>query len=92
MTLAIIGFLIGGALSVRFKVLILMPAIALSLLGATGVGIAHDEPIGSVGLTMVLIATTPQLGYLTGVVLRAVFVSPAYPMRAARKSRAQAGV
>jgi hypothetical protein len=75
MTLAIIGFLIGAALGTRFKVLIVIPAIGLALLGTAGVGIVHGDPIGSVGLTMVLIATTLQLGYLAGVVLRAVLVS-----------------
>jgi hypothetical protein len=87
MTLAIIGFLIGAALGARFKVLIDIPAIGLALLGTAGVGIVHGDPIGSVGLTMVLIATTLQLGYLAGVVLRAVLVSVACPMRPTRCRR-----
>jgi len=92
MALAIIGFLFGGALGVRFKVPILIPAIGLVLLGAAGVGVLQGDPIESVGLTMISIATTLQLGYLTGIVLCAVFVSPAGPMRPARKTRAHAGV
>jgi hypothetical protein len=75
MTLAIIGFLIGAALGTRFKVFIVIPAIGLALLGTAGIGIAHGDPIGSVALTMLLIAATLQLGYLAGVVLRAVWVS-----------------
>jgi len=74
MTLAIIGFLIGAALGTRFKVLIVIPVIGLALLATAAVGIAHGDPIGSVVLTMVLIETTLQLGYLAGVVLRPVLV------------------
>jgi hypothetical protein len=75
MALTIIGFLIGAALGVRFNILILFPAIGLALLGTAAVGIAHGDPIGSVVLTMVLIGTTLQLGYLVGVVSRPVLVS-----------------
>ena len=75
MTVAIIGLLIGAAIGARFNVVVVIPAIGLALLGTAGAGIVHGDPIGSVGLTMVLIATTLQLGYLAGVVLRAVLLS-----------------
>jgi hypothetical protein len=68
-------FLLGCVLGLRFKVLVLVPAVTLAMLGATVVGIAHGDPIGSVVLTMVLIGTTLQLGYLVGVVSRPVLVS-----------------
>jgi hypothetical protein len=76
MTVAIIGFLIGAALGTRFKVPIVIPAIGLALFATAGVGIVHGEPIGSVGLAMVLIATTLQLGYPAGVVLRPGLLRP----------------
>jgi hypothetical protein len=79
MALTIICFLIGAALGMRFKVLIVIPVIGLALLGTAAVGIAHGDPIGSVVLTMVLIATTLQLGYLAGVVSRHVLVSIGMP-------------
>ena len=75
MALTIIGFLIGAALALRFNVLILVPAIGLALIGTTAVGIAHGSPMGSVVLTMVLIGTTLQVGYLAGIVARAVVAS-----------------
>jgi uncharacterized protein DUF2171 len=75
MALTIIGFLIGAALGTRFDVLIVIPSIGLALLGTAAVGIAHGDPIGSMVLTMVLIGTTLQLGYLVGVVLRPVLAS-----------------
>src|ERR1700676_381032 len=75
MALTIIGFLFGAALALSFNVLILFPAIGLALLGATAVGIAHGDPMGSVVLTMVLIGTTLQFGYLAGTVARAVVAS-----------------
>jgi hypothetical protein len=79
MALTIICFLIGAALGMRFKVLIVIPVIGLALLGTAAVGIAHGDPIGLVVLTMVLIATTLQLGYLAGVVSRHVLVSVGVP-------------
>jgi hypothetical protein len=89
MTLALIGFLIGAALGMRFKVLIVIPAIGLALLGTAGVGIARGDSIGSVGLRMVLIATTLQLGYVAGVVLRAVLVAVGIYNASMRTDRAQ---
>ena len=47
MALAIISFLIGGALGVRFKVLVVIPAIGSAMLGAAGDGMVHGDPIGS---------------------------------------------
>jgi hypothetical protein len=78
-TLTIIGFLIGAALALRFNVLILFPSIGLALLGTTAVGIAHGDPMGSVVLTMALIGTTLQVGYLAGILARAVVASVGVP-------------
>ena len=75
MALTIIGSLIGAVLALRFNVFILFPAIGLALIGTTAVGIAHRDPMGSVVLTMVLIGTTLQVGYLAGIVARAVVAS-----------------
>ena len=70
-----IVLLIGATLSLRFNVFILFPAIGLALIGTIAVGIAHGDPMGSVVLTMVLIGTTLQVGYLAGIVARAVVAS-----------------
>jgi hypothetical protein len=77
MTLVIIGFLIGAALARRFRVFVLVPTIVLALLG-TAAGIAHGDPMAV--LTVVLIGTTLQLGYLAGAVAHACRDGPLLPM------------
>jgi hypothetical protein len=61
-TLGIV-FLIGATLSLRFKFLILLPAIGLVVLGTVGVGIAHGDRVGTVILTIVLATAALQIGY-----------------------------
>jgi hypothetical protein len=68
-------FLIGAALSLRFNVFILFPAIGLALIGTAAVEIAHHDPMGSMVLTMVLVGTTLQVGYLAAIAARAVVAS-----------------
>jgi hypothetical protein len=73
-------FLIGATLSVRFNVVILFPAIGLAVVG-TAVGIAHGDSVGAVMLTIALIAVALQVGYLFGLVPRAVIASLGVPER-----------
>ena len=82
MALTTIGifFLIGATLSVRFNVVILFPAIGLAVVG-TAVGIAHGDSVGAVMLTIALIAVALQVGYLFGLVPRAVIASLGVPER-----------
>jgi hypothetical protein len=74
MALTTIGifFSIGAALSVRFKFLILFPAIGLAVAGTAVVGIQHGDHVGAVILTIALVAAPFQIGYLFGLVTRAV--------------------
>jgi hypothetical protein len=65
MTAAIVGALLGQ----RFKVFVLVPAIAVCLGTAFGIGMAHPW---SVLLAMALGASALQMGYLGGVVIRFV--------------------
>jgi hypothetical protein len=85
MTLTTFGiyFLIGAALSLRFKVLILPPAIGLTVVGTAGVGIAHGDRIRTVILTIALLAVAMQIGYLFGLVARAIAASPGVSERKA---------
>jgi hypothetical protein len=78
-TIVIIGILIGATLGLRFKFLILLPAIGLAGLGIACAGIAHGDGIGLVVLTVVVVATALQVGYLAGIVTRAVWVSIRVP-------------
>lgn len=91
MALMIIGFLIGAALALRFNVFILFPATGLALLGTAAVGIADGDRIGSVVLTMVLIGTTLQIGYVAGTVTRAILASIGVPNADVSRNLAYAG-
>ena len=83
MALTTIGifFLIGATLSVRFKFLILFPAIGLATVGTAAVGIAHGDSVGAVMLTIALIAVALQVGYLLGLITRAATASLGVPER-----------
>ena len=81
----------GGVESLRFNVFILFPAIGLALLGTAAFGIADGDRIGSVVLTMVLIGTTLQVGYVAGIVTRAMLASIGVPNADASQNLAYAG-
>jgi hypothetical protein len=65
-----IFLLIGAALGLRFRFLILIPAICLTIICIAGGGIAQADRIGTMILTIVLVSTALQIGYLFGVVTR----------------------
>ena len=66
--LAIIS-LVGIALGLRFKVLVLVPAIALAAIFALIVGLARGDGFGSIVLAMAIVGIALQLGYLVGIAL-----------------------
>jgi hypothetical protein len=72
LTIAGIPILIGAALGLRVNVLILIATIGVALLGSAAIGIAFGDGIGSVVVTMVLVACALQIGYLAGSVARFV--------------------
>jgi hypothetical protein len=65
--LSIIGVVAGIALGRRFKVLVLVPAIALAVMCALTVGLARGESFGSIVLAIVIVCLAIQLGYLLGI-------------------------
>jgi len=69
-TLAIIGALVGAVFGLRCRVLVLVPAILLSLIGVSAASIAHGREAWSTLLSAMLIVTVLQLGYLGGVLVR----------------------
>jgi hypothetical protein len=69
--LAIISALAGITLGLRYKVLILAPAVTLAMLFAMMVGVARADHFWSIVLAMVILGTAVQLGYLAGIVIRA---------------------
>lgn len=74
MLLTIFSTLVGAVFGLRFKVLIMLRAIACALPLIVGIGLARGDDAWSIVLAMVLAATALQLGYLFGAVTRFVMV------------------
>jgi hypothetical protein len=68
MLVTILGFLFGIVLSIRFDVLILLPAILLGwIMAAIGATISGDSGL-TIVLGMVMVATALQGGYISGII------------------------
>jgi hypothetical protein len=84
MMLAVITLLTGVLLGMRFKCLVLVPAVALATVAVVAGGVAHDEAAGAIALATLIAAVGLQVGYLGG-----LFVNhAAIVIRAARVRRA----
>jgi hypothetical protein len=77
--LAIGCILVGAVLGLRFTVWILIPGIAFGLFSAAAAGMAHRHDLGTIALSMVLIAVGLQLGYLMGTTTRFVIAGARAP-------------
>jgi hypothetical protein len=69
--LAIISAFAGIALGLRYKVMILIPAVASLMMFATIVGIARGDHFWSIVWAIAVLGTAIQVGYLAGISLRA---------------------
>jgi hypothetical protein len=69
LALAIISVFVGIALGLRFKVLVLVPAIASAIIFIVITGLARGDGFGSIVLATVIVGVALQLGYLIGIVL-----------------------
>jgi hypothetical protein len=69
-TLALASLLVGAALGMRFKVLILVPVILVVLLVILVVGIGSSDGFAFIALAMALAATCLQVGYLIAIATR----------------------
>jgi hypothetical protein len=65
-----IGIFVGAVLGLRFKVLILVPAMSFALVLVAVSGALRGENIWVVTVRMVLVVTSVQLGYLGGAILQ----------------------
>ncbi len=83
-TLGLFCLILGMGIGQRFKVLMLLPGIAVSTILALGVGIAQVSAAGSIALLVATSIAGLQAGYLVGIVLR-------YAPIAVRASRLRAG-
>jgi hypothetical protein len=66
MMLLVLSLLIGAALGMRFGVLILLPAILLSLALNAGIAAAQDSGLWDTLLAIALSITGIQIGFLAG--------------------------
>jgi hypothetical protein len=70
--LAIIGVVVGIVLGLRYKILILVPAVPFAMILAITVGIGRADSFWSIVLTTVALVVAVQLGYLAGIAVHAV--------------------
>ena len=68
--LAILGFLGAVAMSFRFNMFILLPAILLGWVLVLVGGLVNASSAASIALQMVLLAAVLQVGYLAGIILK----------------------
>ena len=88
LTSAVVSLLVGLALAQRFKVLILIPVILLTLMFALVAGLSGANARGVSALTAVVAIVSVQIGYLFGIALRqALLVARAHRRRAASLGR-----
>jgi hypothetical protein len=66
----------GLILGTRFKVLVLVPATALSALALIAEGIASGRSLGGLLLMALVASACLQLGYLCGAIVRHTVIEP----------------
>jgi hypothetical protein len=84
---ASICFLVGLVLGLRFRLLILVPAIGFSLLGVTANGVVTGESVWRLALVAVVAATAIQLGYVGGALAQLFFRSGSASHRSSAPER-----
>src|SRR5215467_4248629 len=72
--LAIIGVVVGIVLGLRYKILILVPAVLFAMILAIAVGVGRADSFWSIVLTTIALVIAVQLGYLAGLVIHAAIV------------------
>jgi hypothetical protein len=75
-SLSLISFLFGAALGQRFKVLALVPAMAIIIMLSIGAGLTHAQKPWWIVLMAVAASTCLQFGYFAGIGIRHVLAAP----------------
>ncbi len=70
--LALISVLAGIILGLRYKVFVIVPAVALAMVFGMMAGIVRADPFWSIVLVMVGLGAAVQFGYLAGIAMRAI--------------------
>ena len=73
--LAIGSALIGAVFGLRFKVLVLVPAILVGLFGIVVAGAANGAGISTIVIDAIVLSCALQFGYLSGLFTRFVMVA-----------------
>jgi hypothetical protein len=68
--LLISGTLLGAVLGLRFKVLVLLPAIAIGAVSLAAVAVLHGNAVPMTAFAMMAWALALQFGFLTGLFSR----------------------
>jgi hypothetical protein len=71
----VIGVVVGVVLGLRYKVLILVPAVIFVVISAINFGVVRADRFWSIVLLTVELITAVQLGYLAGAAIAAIFPS-----------------
>jgi hypothetical protein len=74
MTLMLICLLLGAVLGQRFKVLVMIPGMAVVLPLVAAAGVMRADPYGQIAIALMVAAVSLQLGYLAGIALRHLLV------------------
>jgi len=90
--LAIISFLAGIALGLRFKVLILVLAVTLAMMFAMIIGVARADHFWSIVLAMAILGAAVQFGYVAGILIRSAIRSLCVPTIGSRNPELSAEI
>jgi hypothetical protein len=88
--LAIISALAGVAVGLRYKVMILIRAVALVATFAMMVGIVRGDHVWSIISAIAILGTAVQLGYLAGISIRAAVRAALLRQALSRHARQEA--
>ena len=87
LVLSTVSFMVGAALAQRFKIMVLVPAVATVLTVAVGIGATNAYTAWSIVVTAVIAATSMQVGYLIGMSIHGLLAgassrsAPSTPVR-----------
>src|SRR5215470_14780585 len=84
--LAIIGVVVGIVLGLRYKILILVPAVLFAMILAIAVGVGRADSFWSIVLATVALVIAVQLGYLAGIAIYAAIAAMRPPRKDGGKS------
>jgi hypothetical protein len=70
---ALASVFVGAVLGWSFRVLVLLPALAIGAVGIMIVGVIRGDDTWSIAIAIILCATALQLGYLAGAATRLIY-------------------